>query len=71
MTARAQLLTTLTYWLLPLMAVAAGLLFSVWLYRQHKRAYPPVLVPTQVRPLLVPLSSASEVGKVKVHEQVT
>ncbi|XP_029693061.1 activin receptor type-2A isoform X2 [Takifugu rubripes] len=46
-TARAQLLTTLMYSLLPVMAVGAVLLFSLWLYRQHKRAYPPVLVPTQ------------------------
>jgi len=30
------------------MAIAVIVLFSFWMYRHHKLAYPPVLVPTQV-----------------------
>ncbi|XP_026152047.1 activin receptor type-2A [Mastacembelus armatus] len=40
-------LTTLTYSLVPIMAVTAIVLLSFWMYRHHKLAYPPVLVPTQ------------------------
>ncbi|KAG7234339.1 hypothetical protein INR49_004910 [Caranx melampygus] len=40
-------LTTLMYSLVPIMAVTAIVLFSFWMYRHHKLAYPPVLVPTQ------------------------
>lgn len=47
--------------LLPIIAVGAVVLFSLWLYRQHKRAYPPVLGPTQVSVLTVPVSCTSEV----------
>ncbi|XP_032364872.1 activin receptor type-2A [Etheostoma spectabile] len=40
-------LSTLVYSLVPVMAVSAVLLVSFWMYRHHKLAYPPVLVPTQ------------------------
>uniref|UniRef100_A0A8C9XCS5 Serine/threonine-protein kinase receptor n=1 Tax=Sander lucioperca TaxID=283035 RepID=A0A8C9XCS5_SANLU len=40
-------LSTLMYSLVPIMAVSAVFLFSFWMYRHHKLAYPPVLVPTQ------------------------
>ncbi|KAM8748344.1 activin receptor type-2A isoform X1 [Acanthopagrus latus] len=39
--------TTLMYSLVPIMAITAIVLFSFWMYRHHKLAYPPVLVPTQ------------------------
>ncbi|KAK5860549.1 hypothetical protein PBY51_022014 [Eleginops maclovinus] len=38
---------TLMYSLVPVMAVSAILLLFFWMYRHHKLAYPPVLVPTQ------------------------
>ncbi|XP_042350291.1 activin receptor type-2A-like isoform X2 [Plectropomus leopardus] len=44
---KTTLLTTLMYSLVPIMAVTAIMLFSFWMYRHHKLAYPPVLVPTQ------------------------
>ncbi|XP_078101089.1 activin receptor type-2A-like [Sander vitreus] len=40
-------LSTLMYSLVPIMAVSGVFLFSFWVYRHHKLAYPPVLVPTQ------------------------
>lgn len=49
MTAKPPVLTTLMYSLVPIMAITAIVLFSFWMYRHHKLAYPPVLVPTQVR----------------------
>ncbi|XP_028249288.1 activin receptor type-2A isoform X2 [Parambassis ranga] len=45
--ARPSVLTTLMYSLLPIMAITAIILLSFWMYRHHKLAYPPVLVPTQ------------------------
>ena len=48
-TSPPPLLSTLMYSLVPIMAVTAIVLFSFWMYRHHKLAYPPVLVPTQVR----------------------
>uniref|UniRef100_A0A667YHE7 Serine/threonine-protein kinase receptor n=1 Tax=Myripristis murdjan TaxID=586833 RepID=A0A667YHE7_9TELE len=42
-----QVLTTLMYSLVPIMGITAIILFSFWMYRHHKLAYPPVLVPTQ------------------------
>ncbi|XP_041937253.1 activin receptor type-2A isoform X1 [Alosa sapidissima] len=42
-----QLFNTLLYSLVPIMGIAAIVLFSFWMYRHHKLAYPPVLVPTQ------------------------
>ncbi|XP_030641831.1 activin receptor type-2A isoform X2 [Chanos chanos] len=41
------LFSTLLYSLVPIMGIAAIILFSFWMYRHHKLAYPPVLVPTQ------------------------
>ncbi|XP_069389766.1 activin receptor type-2A isoform X1 [Paralichthys olivaceus] len=46
-TSPPPLLSTLMYSLVPIMAVTAIVLFSFWMYRHHKLAYPPVLVPTQ------------------------
>ncbi|XP_068602017.1 activin receptor type-2A [Brachionichthys hirsutus] len=46
-TSPPPVLTTLLYSLVPIMAVTAIALFSFWMYRHHKLAYPPVLVPTQ------------------------
>ncbi|KAF0026988.1 hypothetical protein F2P81_021725 [Scophthalmus maximus] len=46
-TSPPPVLTTLMYSLVPIMAVTAIVLFSFWMYRHHKLAYPPVLVPTQ------------------------
>lgn len=46
-TPKPPVLTTLMYSLVPIMAVTAIILFSFWMYRHHKLAYPPVLVPTQ------------------------
>ncbi|XP_075968319.1 activin receptor type-2A [Anarhichas minor] len=40
-------LTSLMVSLVPIMVVTAIVLFSFWMYRHHKLAYPPVLVPTQ------------------------
>uniref|UniRef100_I3JEN4 Serine/threonine-protein kinase receptor n=1 Tax=Oreochromis niloticus TaxID=8128 RepID=I3JEN4_ORENI len=50
LTLRPPVVTALMYSLLPIMAVATIILLSFWMYRHHKLAYPPVLVPTQVRP---------------------
>ncbi|KAG9349401.1 hypothetical protein JZ751_027844, partial [Albula glossodonta] len=44
---KPQLFSTLLYSLVPIMGIAAIILFSFWMYRHHKLAYPPVLVPTQ------------------------
>uniref|UniRef100_A0A8C7FGX6 Serine/threonine-protein kinase receptor n=1 Tax=Oncorhynchus kisutch TaxID=8019 RepID=A0A8C7FGX6_ONCKI len=44
---KPQLFNTLLYSLVPIMGIAAIVLFSFWMYRHHKLAYPPVLVPTQ------------------------
>ncbi|XP_048874206.1 activin receptor type-2A isoform X2 [Brienomyrus brachyistius] len=44
---KPQLLSTLLYSLVPIMGVAIIVVFSFWMYRHHKLAYPPVLVPTQ------------------------
>nr|XP_020473617.1 activin receptor type-2A-like isoform X2 [Monopterus albus] len=46
-TPRPPVLTTLMYSLVPIMAITAIVLLSFWMYRHHKLAYPPVLVPTQ------------------------
>uniref|UniRef100_A0A3Q3XG63 Serine/threonine-protein kinase receptor n=1 Tax=Mola mola TaxID=94237 RepID=A0A3Q3XG63_MOLML len=47
MTAKPPVVTTLMYSLVPIMAITAVVLLSFWMYRHHKLAYPPVLVPTQ------------------------
>ncbi|MCI4375808.1 hypothetical protein PGIGA_G00114120 [Pangasianodon gigas] len=44
---KPELFNTLLYSLVPIMGIAAILLFSFWMYHHHKLAYPPVLVPTQ------------------------
>ncbi|XP_068457587.1 activin receptor type-2A isoform X2 [Clinocottus analis] len=44
---KTPVLTSLMYSLVPIMALTAIVLFSFWMYRHHKLAYPPVLVPTQ------------------------
>ena len=49
MMAKPPVVTTLMYSLVPIMAITAVVLLSFWMYRHHKLAYPPVLVPTQVR----------------------
>uniref|UniRef100_A0A8C9W7K3 Serine/threonine-protein kinase receptor n=1 Tax=Scleropages formosus TaxID=113540 RepID=A0A8C9W7K3_SCLFO len=41
------LCNTLLYSLVPIMGIAVIVVFSFWMYRHHKLAYPPVLVPTQ------------------------
>ncbi|XP_069010548.1 activin receptor type-2A isoform X2 [Embiotoca jacksoni] len=46
-TARPSAVTTLMYLLVPIVAVTVIILVSFWMYRHHKLAYPPVLVPTQ------------------------
>ncbi|XP_070694810.1 activin receptor type-2A isoform X2 [Pempheris klunzingeri] len=46
-TLKRPALTTLMYSLIPIMAVAFIFLFSFCIYRHHKPAYPPVLLPTQ------------------------
>ncbi|XP_064182745.1 activin receptor type-2A-like isoform X1 [Anguilla rostrata] len=46
-TQQPPLFNTLLYSLVPIMGIAAIILFSFWMYRHHKLAYPPVLVPTQ------------------------
>ncbi|KAG7274796.1 hypothetical protein CRUP_010293 [Coryphaenoides rupestris] len=46
-TQKPPVLTTLMYSLVPIMGITAIVLFSFWMYRHHKLAYPPVLVPTQ------------------------
>ncbi|XP_055494656.1 activin receptor type-2A-like isoform X1 [Leucoraja erinacea] len=46
-TMRPPLFNTLLYSLVPIMGFAVVVLFSFWMYRHHKLAYPPVLVPTQ------------------------
>ncbi|MBN3324768.1 AVR2B protein, partial [Atractosteus spatula] len=47
-TPKPLLFNTLLYSLVPIVGIAAIVLFSFWMYRHHKLAYPPVLVPTQV-----------------------
>lgn len=47
-TPKPPLFNTLLYSLVPIMGIAVIVLFSFWMYRHHKLAYPPVLVPTQV-----------------------
>lgn len=49
-TQKPPLFSTLLYSLVPIMGIAAIALLSFWMYRHHKLAYPPVLVPTQVGP---------------------
>ncbi|XP_047457922.1 activin receptor type-2A-like [Mugil cephalus] len=44
---RPSVVTTLMYSLVPIMVVSAIVLVFFWMYRHHKLAYPPVLVPTQ------------------------
>ncbi|XP_031440522.1 activin receptor type-2A isoform X2 [Clupea harengus] len=44
---KPPLFSTLLYSLVPIMGIAAIVLFSFWMYRHHKLAYPPALVPTQ------------------------
>ncbi|XP_042301709.1 activin receptor type-2A isoform X2 [Sceloporus undulatus] len=44
---KPPLFSTLLYSLVPIMGIAIIILFSFWMYRHHKLAYPPVLVPTQ------------------------
>ncbi|XP_053119702.1 activin receptor type-2A isoform X2 [Hemicordylus capensis] len=44
---KPPLFSTLLYSLVPIMGIAVIVLFSFWMYRHHKLAYPPVLVPTQ------------------------
>ncbi|XP_017539964.1 activin receptor type-2A isoform X1 [Pygocentrus nattereri] len=46
-TQKPPLFNTLLYSLVPIMGIAAIVLLSFWMYRHHKLAYPPVLVPTQ------------------------
>ncbi|RXM33958.1 Activin receptor type-2A [Acipenser ruthenus] len=46
-TRKPQLFNILLYSLLPIMGIAVIVIFSFWMYRHHKLAYPPVLVPTQ------------------------
>ncbi|XP_071001081.1 activin receptor type-2A-like isoform X1 [Oncorhynchus clarkii lewisi] len=46
-TPKPPLFTTLMYSLVPIIGITAIILFSFWMYRNHKLAYPPVLVPTQ------------------------
>ncbi|XP_053900423.1 activin receptor type-2A isoform X1 [Malaclemys terrapin pileata] len=46
-TPKPPLFNTLLYSLVPIMGIAVIILFSFWMYRHHKLAYPPVLVPTQ------------------------
>ncbi|XP_072274227.1 activin receptor type-2A isoform X1 [Pyxicephalus adspersus] len=45
--ATLSLFHVLLYALVPIMGLAVIILFSFWMYRHHKLAYPPVLVPTQ------------------------
>ncbi|EMP33951.1 Activin receptor type-2A [Chelonia mydas] len=47
-TPKPPLFNTLLYSLVPIMGIAVIILFSFWMYRHHKLAYPPVLVPTQL-----------------------
>ncbi|XP_069588990.1 activin receptor type-2A isoform X2 [Ranitomeya imitator] len=44
---KPPLFNTLLYTLVPIMGFAVIILISFWMYRHHKLAYPPVLVPTQ------------------------
>ncbi|XP_075685368.1 activin receptor type-2A isoform X1 [Rhinoderma darwinii] len=46
-TPKPPLFNTLLYSLVPIMGFAVIILISFWMYRHHKLAYPPVLVPTQ------------------------
>ncbi|XP_016094233.1 activin receptor type-2A [Sinocyclocheilus grahami] len=46
-TQKPPLFSTLLYSIVPIMGITAIVLLSFWMYRHHKLAYPPVLVPTQ------------------------
>uniref|UniRef100_A0A9J7X2Y5 Serine/threonine-protein kinase receptor n=1 Tax=Cyprinus carpio carpio TaxID=630221 RepID=A0A9J7X2Y5_CYPCA len=46
-TQKPPLFSTVLYSIVPIMGIAAIVLLSFWMYRHHKLAYPPVLVPTQ------------------------
>ncbi|CAG10278.1 unnamed protein product [Tetraodon nigroviridis] len=50
---KPQLLSTLLYSLVPIIGLVAVVLFSFWMWRHHKLAYPAALVPTHVSPTLV------------------
>ncbi|XP_051913840.1 activin receptor type-2A-like isoform X1 [Hippocampus zosterae] len=43
---KPQLISTLLYSLVPIIGLAAVVLFSFWMWRHHKFAYPAALVPT-------------------------
>eukprot|EP00064_Thunnus_orientalis_P022805 superscaffoldBa00008030_g23025 len=43
---KPQLFSTLLYSLVPIIGLAAVVLFSFWMWRHHKLAYPAALVPT-------------------------
>lgn len=45
---KPQLFSTLLYSLVPIIGLAAVVLFSFWMWRHHKLAYPAALVPTHV-----------------------
>lgn len=47
---KPQLFSTLLYSLVPIIGLAAVVLFSFWMWRHHKLAYPAALVPTHVSP---------------------
>lgn len=50
---KPQLFSTLLYSLVPIIGLAAVVLFSFWMWRHHKLAYPAALVPTHVSPTRV------------------
>ncbi|KAM7365733.1 hypothetical protein PAMP_016646 [Pampus punctatissimus] len=43
---KPQLFSTMLYSLVPIIGLAAVVLFSFWMWRHHKLAYPAALVPT-------------------------
>lgn len=45
---KPQLFSTLLYSLVPIIGLVAVVLFSFWMWRHHKLAYPAALVPTHV-----------------------
>uniref|UniRef100_A0AAY4AW94 Serine/threonine-protein kinase receptor n=1 Tax=Denticeps clupeoides TaxID=299321 RepID=A0AAY4AW94_9TELE len=53
-TPKLSVFMILLYSLVPIMGIATIVLFSFWIYRHHKLAYPPVLVPTQDPGLMPP-----------------
>lgn len=56
---KPQLFSTMLYSLVPIVGLAAVVLFSFWMWRHHKLAYPAALVPTHVSVrAAVPLSGA-------------